>query len=266
MKKEIKKEYLQSTIKGAIGAIPFAGTLLNEVMFEARSRVKQERVNNFVNELSSYLANLKEGDLKLEDLNQEEIGDILEDVFISVSKTSAKHKYDSFKKIIRKQLDPVKSNSDEVLRFVSITNSINAFQFQILTFFSSMSDKVLKYPIDILEIERELPLVEQEIMHDKKRYNKGLSNNLAMQQSFLKDKQRSINSKRKALSENIRVNDHSVYGLTLEEFIVEMQDLIGKGLIFDQAINTNIVKPYSYFGLTKLGRKYIEYVREDNKL
>lgn len=47
-KKLQTKEYGISTLKGMIGAIPFAGTFLNEVAFEARSRIKQERVNRFV--------------------------------------------------------------------------------------------------------------------------------------------------------------------------------------------------------------------------
>lgn len=53
--KILKDEYSLAALKGLIGAIPYAGTLLNEILFEARSRVKQERVNLFIIEFSEYL-------------------------------------------------------------------------------------------------------------------------------------------------------------------------------------------------------------------
>lgn len=75
MNREIK-EYGLSTLKGAIGAIPFAGTLINEVAFEARSRLKQERVNAFVEEFSQYMADHHKKTSDVDNLNSEQIGDV----------------------------------------------------------------------------------------------------------------------------------------------------------------------------------------------
>ncbi len=37
------KEYVVAVLKGAIGAIPLAGTAINEALFEARSRLKMAK-------------------------------------------------------------------------------------------------------------------------------------------------------------------------------------------------------------------------------
>ncbi|MBU1065525.1 hypothetical protein KKC74_12085, partial [bacterium] len=99
-----RKEYGLSTLKGLIGAIPFAGTFLNEVAFEARSRIKQERVNRFIEEFSEYVKSITESEKDLNLLNVENVGDVFEEIIISVSRTSAHHKIDVFKKILFEQL------------------------------------------------------------------------------------------------------------------------------------------------------------------
>ncbi|MCC6216131.1 MAG: hypothetical protein IT376_14805 [Polyangiaceae bacterium] len=46
------KEYGLAVLKGAIGAIPFVGTAINEILFEARGRLKQARVEEFVRQVA----------------------------------------------------------------------------------------------------------------------------------------------------------------------------------------------------------------------
>ena len=140
-KKELK-EYGISTLKGAIGAIPIAGTFLNEIAFEARSRIKQDRIFLFIEDLSTYLLSFEKGKFNFEDLDTEKIGDIFEEIVISVSKTSANHKREIFKKILTKQLNGKKNGNDEIFRHINITNEISEIQFNILSNFNSFSDKM----------------------------------------------------------------------------------------------------------------------------
>jgi len=263
MKKVVKQEFTESTIKGLFGAIPFAGTFINEVIFEARSRIKQDRVNSFVNDFASSMDKLTEKDIDLDNIDQLALSDVIEEVLISVSKTSARHKHKSFKNILRKQFK-LNSNSDEVLRFISITNSITAIQFKIMYCFSTMSDKVLKYSIQILELQEKRISDDINLKLEKSRYKKGLSNNFETKQKEVNRNIKAIKSKTKAINENIKANDHQQYGINQEEYLVEVQDLIGRGLLFDQAITTNLIQPFTYFGLTRLGRKYIGYVKQQD--
>ena len=74
-KNEIVKEGGISTLKGLIGAIPFAGTAINEAVFEARSRIKQNRINTFIENFGEYLNQFKEEDLNLEQIKNDDFGD-----------------------------------------------------------------------------------------------------------------------------------------------------------------------------------------------
>lgn len=168
MKKVTKKEYSISTIKGLIGAVPAVGTFFNEIIFEARSRIKQDRINSFIEELAEYMDDVSESELDLASLDAGDFGDILEEIIISVSKTSAKHKTDIFKRILKNELGFEKKKNDEILRYIAITNSLGSIQFKILSTYSNLSDRVLKYPIQILELKKDLTSNE-EILKKKRQ-------------------------------------------------------------------------------------------------
>src|SRR5258708_4350845 len=76
---EARKEYALAMIKGAIGAIPYAGTLLNEAFFEARSRLKQARLEQFFTGLSAKVAQLDERVIDKAYIQSEEFSDLLGD-------------------------------------------------------------------------------------------------------------------------------------------------------------------------------------------
>jgi hypothetical protein len=82
-----KKEYGLSVLKGAIGAIPFAGTAINEVLFEARGRLKQERVNRFVAQVAADVAQLAAASIDHQYLQTEEFSDLVEDILLRVART-----------------------------------------------------------------------------------------------------------------------------------------------------------------------------------
>jgi hypothetical protein len=257
-----RNEYLVSTLKGIFGAIPFAGTFINEIVFEARSRIKQNRINNFIHEFSEFMDKETEDSVKLDSVNKEEFGDIFEELIISVSKTSAKHKIKIFKGILAKQFKGNSSNVDQILRYVQITNSINSLQFRILITFNSLSDRVLNYKVQILGHERELVEHQQMLQKEREISKKGLANNVPTFENRIKDTQKAILSKQKALRDNLNPSDPKTYEIPRDEFLIEIHDLISKGLVFDQTITSDLLKPNENFGLTKLGRDYIKYVEE----
>ncbi len=88
MNKNIKKQYAISILKGAIGAVPIAGTFINEVIFEARARLKQERIISFIEKFADYVNSKNSDNINLEDIEKDDFGEII----ISVSRTSADHK------------------------------------------------------------------------------------------------------------------------------------------------------------------------------
>jgi len=261
-KKLQRTEYGISTFKGLVGAIPFAGTLLNEYAFEARSRIKQERVNKFVIEFSEFINKNSEEKFELETLNVEQISDVFEEIIISISKTSAEHKKTVFKQILLKQLLSNEIETDETMRFINIINELTKAEFEILSAFHDLSDNVLKYKVQILELEAEKKDLETEISDMNGAFIGNDTKRKRIEERISKI-QKLIRKRRTALqSGNVNPNYHTTFNLTREVYIAEIQDLISKGLLFDFALRTKIIDPFVHFGITSLGRSFMNYVSE----
>ena len=133
---------------------------------------------------------------------------------------------------------------------------------------------MLKYKIQLTELESELRILEPEIKNtkiemqilDEKDITSGFKFE-KIQGLLKKSKKRRrkiktlIHKKRKALyGGKINPNAHRDYNLNRDEFVTEVQDLIAKGLMFDMIGLSSIVNPNELFGITKLGRWYISLI------
>ncbi len=257
-----KKELGIGLLKGFIGVIPSVGTLLNEVLFDTRARIKQERLNSFIIEFGEFIKNKLEFVGDLNEFDQENFSDVFEEILISVTKTNARHKINIFKKILLKQFDTSEKSSDDTLRYINLTNSITLFQFNILTNFNSLSDKVQMFRVNIVEAENDVAETQMMLQKEIRLGSKGFANNSSLYEERIKASQQSIKSKRKAVNENINPSDHNLYNLGQENFIIEIHDLIGKGLLQDLSLETVYISPLELFKITRLGRKYMEYVQD----
>lgn len=98
------KEYGLGVLKGIIGAIPYVGPLFNEILFDARSRVMQRRLEQFVGELSQEVAQLKEEKIDHSYLQSDEFSDLLGDVAHKVAKTQDTRKFQYFRNVLLRGL------------------------------------------------------------------------------------------------------------------------------------------------------------------
>jgi hypothetical protein len=96
--------------KSLFGAIPVAGQLFNEIFFEKRSRVKQERYNSFTQLLIDFF--LEHPDVNIHNANTEEFGDLFESVLLRVGKTKAGEKHKRFRDILVNQMINPETNID----------------------------------------------------------------------------------------------------------------------------------------------------------
>ena len=102
------REYGLGVLKGAIGAIPYAGGLLNEVLFEARSRLKQQWLEKFVGEVAEAMSTLKEEKLDRSFLTSEAFSDLAEDILIRVARNKSDTKRAHFRSILVKGMTGVR--------------------------------------------------------------------------------------------------------------------------------------------------------------
>jgi hypothetical protein len=91
-----KKTYVmkstESVVRSLLGAIPSIGTALNEAIFDLRARLKQERLEKFVEELASILQTLETDKIDVAYTRSAEFVDFLEDVLIRAAKVRAEEK------------------------------------------------------------------------------------------------------------------------------------------------------------------------------
>ena len=121
-------------------SIPICGTILDEVLFEYRSRVKQERLNRFVEELEKYFRSIHSGDIDREHLESEEFGDIFESILRRVVHTASEEKMHRFKKILLNEMAHTYT-SDFKETFLDIVSRINEDQILILNHFREVQDR-----------------------------------------------------------------------------------------------------------------------------
>ena len=86
------KKSTEVVVRGLVGAIPYVGTLLNEAIFAGRARLKQERLEKFVEYLADRLQTLESYEIDVAYIQSAEFVDFLEDVLIRAAKVRAEEK------------------------------------------------------------------------------------------------------------------------------------------------------------------------------
>jgi len=143
-----ERELGLAMLKSLFGQVPIIGWGLNEVIFDRRSRVKQDRVNRFSELLSEYMETVSESTIDLEYLKSNEFGDIFESVIHRIMQTDNEFKLKRFRDIlIGNLITPNRSEFTET--FLDLTTRLNESQIQILERYARLEQKV-KTNFDII--------------------------------------------------------------------------------------------------------------------
>jgi len=202
--KKLIIEIGESVVKGMFGAVPFAGTALNEAIFDGRSRIKQNRLLNFIKEFSEYLSKFNEEDIDQVYIKSEDFSDIFESIIRRVITFGSKEKLHKFKSILANQV--VNSyHTDHAETFLDILSRINEEQIQILDTYRQIKNG------DINQDEE-------------------LSDRNVIDANFEKRVSEIRSAKYFNLDENI--------------YLFYLQDLFSKGLLFDDGINKMDLGPF----------------------
>ena len=125
------KESAEVVFRGLVGAIPTVGTLLNEAIFEGRARLKQERLERFVEELASILQTLESDKIDVAYIQSAEFVDFLEDVLIRAAKVRAEEKRKKLAAVLAGRLQHAEGTPFDD-RFLDLLISLSDVQVRIL--------------------------------------------------------------------------------------------------------------------------------------
>lgn len=237
------------------------GNAINEFAFEARGRIKQERINNFINNFAEYLGKFKKNEIHIDQIKEEDFGDFFEELIIKVSKTHSEIKKDAFRNLLINQLiHPKEIDYAEML--LDITNSLQEKQIPILkSLTEAFSSSYLEYKGELIVMKKQLANIKKQL---KAEYWKLDSREDAMFEEEIKK----LNEAERNLEKDIEKLESQVankekpwkgetYNIPNHEFYFLIQDLCNKGLLTDNGM-TYGAKPFELVEISQLGIDLIE--------
>lgn len=242
---EIDKYSQVTGLKILIQSIPYIGTPLNEILFEHKGRIKQERLNKFLQNLKDYFETVNEVSINDSYINSEEFGDIFESVLEKVSKTSSEEKLKRFKQILIKQIE-IPEKTEYFESFLDVISKITDKQFEILL------TQYRYYP--------EYKIIRKEINQNEELLKNSKHNEYAEYDTY-SEKLEILNNKRMEIEEKFMKFEN--YNIQKEEYLFLVQDLISKSLLYDAGLGYFIIGPFEIVLITDYGLALIKYISEN---
>jgi hypothetical protein len=257
MKKIDKKEIIISTAKSVFGVIPFGGAALDELIFEYNGRIKQNRLNRFVEILAD---NFNENtEINLDNIKTEDFNDLFESVLRRVVQTKSERKLLRFKDILIKELNSPTTECEVIDHYLDLISSLTEEELTILynhrhfteefeehidelnrhkSNLASLDDQLKKQTLVIGESEFQKPYDQLKIIYTKKK---------EFVESFTKYKKAEF------------------YELSAKSFVFYKQRLFSKGLLIDNGMNRIGGVPFGNMSITEFGLEFIEFIRNSKK-
>lgn len=257
MKKIDKKEIITSTAKSIFGIIPLGGSALDELIFEYNGRIKQNRLNRFVEILADNFSENTE--INLDNIKTEDFSDLFESVLRRVVQTKSERKLLRFKNIIIKELNCPTAESEVIDHYLDLISSLTEEELTILynhrhfteefeehidelnrheSNLSSLEEQLKKHTLVIGESEFQKPYDQLKITYRLKK---------EFVESFTKYKKAEF------------------YELNAKSFVFYKQRLFSKGLLIDNGMNRIGGIPFGNMTITEFGLEFIEFIRNSEK-
>lgn len=262
----MKREYLKKSepnttiLKSLFGAVPYVGTALNEVLFERRSRLKQERLNNFIIEFSKFLGKYSPTDISHDFINSDAFSDIFESILRRVTNTNSNTKIDRFKRVLAQQIinyEPFEYTET----FLDLIERLNEKQIMILIGHCNFN-------YDLNDIEESLIALKESKEKDTMRlkqetewHKKGKANDYLKVSKNIEVISKRIEELKTLKYKDIKFRKPEHYSLLQAEYNFCVQDLVSKGLLIDSGLTWNKA-PLQFLSITAFGKTFLKFIDE----
>ena len=262
--KKLGKQAAVGAMKGLLGAVPFVGAALDEAFFEIRSRLKQDRVNNFIINFSEYLKSLNHTDIDIEQIKTEDFGDFFEEIILKVSRTSSELKIKAFRNLLTNQiLNPQDIEKVDIL--LSIISQLKESQFIILN--NLVNNIYSQYGGSLGEkrlLERKLRELQRSSDDLKAEWRKhsdpDFNDKLEEVELEIEKLKEEIEEMKEEIEKYSAPFEAKSYGLNGSDFFYLIQDLSSKGLIVDRS-GIYAAEPFEIIEATQLGMDLLEFIK-----
>lgn len=259
MKKDQVTEAAISMAKSAFSAIPFAGGALNEIVFDYRSRLKQNRLNSFVELLSAFFT--VHPDIDPEQLKTEEFSDLFESVIRRVLQTKSKEKHLRFRDILTRQILYPANETESAEICLDLISTLDEMAIRIL-------QEHQIYGNHYAGINPNRQIILDKLQADGEQFNelKRDFNANKVQIGKLETKMKKNQAKVDDFNTTVlalqKFREAEFFGLTDSEYLYYKQTLYAKGLLIDKGIGTySGTSTFHYMWLTEFAERFLAFIR-----
>ncbi len=255
MKKSDTKEILISSTKSLFGAVPFGGTALNELIFEYNGRIKQKRLNKFVEILAQGFT--ENSGINIENIKTEDFNDLFESVLRRVVQTKSESKLIRFKDILVKELSQPSERAEIIDHYLDLISTLTEEEITIL-YHHRHFDTEFEKEIDELNLLRdnlqslEQQMKKQSVVFGESEYKKP------------RDEVKSKHEKQKSkLDAFQKYREAEFYNMNEKDFLFYKQRLVSRGLLIDNRNNRVGYVPFDHMGITEFGIDFIRFIKNE---
>lgn len=256
MKSEDSKEILTSVAKSLFSTIPYAGTALTELVFDYNGRLKQNRLNKFIEILAESFT--KNSNINLDNIKTEHFNDLFEAVIKRVVTTKSESKLRRFKDILINELiNP--SESDTVDIYLDLINNLSDNEILILHHHRHFAKSYIK------EIARRDELREElnKAIENKKRESNIMDISSSSRNN---DTIRSIETEIRVIKEKHdklkEFRSPAFYDLDENKYFFYIQRLYSQGLLIDIGIGRIGTEPFYIMSITEFGINFLKFLKD----
>lgn len=253
MTKIDKKEIIVSSAKSIFGAIPFGGAALDELFFEYNGRIKQNRLNNFVQILADNFT--EDAEINLDNIKTEDFNDLLESVLRRVVQTKSEKKLIRFKNILIKELNNPTDEPEVIDHYLDLISSLTEEELVILynhrhftAEFEDHIDELNRHRDNLTSLENQLK--NQRLVVGESEFQKPYEQ---LKITFAK--------KKEFVESFTKFKQSEFYNLNEKSFVFYKQRLFSKGLLIDNGMNRVGGVPFGNMTITEFGLEFIEFIR-----
>lgn len=248
---------LKATFKTALNMIPLAGPILSEVLFEYRSKVKQDRVLKFMDLLKEEFSQ-SNCEINIDTIKSEEFGDLFEKVLRKVSETRSEKKRNAFKNLLMRGVE-VHMNIETAENYSNVLMRVSDTDIKILN-----RHKDFLYNGENLSdarINLEKQINDRELRESAGIKEPDFSSSLfVVPNDTLQTLKNKLAYVETLMQEYRKVFLHKYFAISKPDFNYSLHNLYNNGLLKDDGVGSIGTKAFEVMGITEFGVKFLDYI------
>lgn len=262
MNKEKAAEAGVSVVRSIFGAVPYAGGALNEIFFDYRSRIKQNRINAFSQLLSDFF--MEHTGIDPESLKTEEFSDIFESVVRRVVMTKSKEKHARYRDVLIQHIYEPHKSVENAETYLDLISTLNEMAIRILQVHEQFSTDYKRLDVEVMNADAKTRQVNEAIGKLKVAYPVNEAHIAVLKGEY--DAAFALaESIRKEITDRQSFRQASHFGISDSEYLYYKQTLYAKGLLVDKGFGTfGGSTPFLRMWITDFGEQFIRFLTAAN--